>query len=244
MAQWFQKWFASEDYLLVYNHRDSNDAKLLTDLILKVYQPNQNSVILDSACGAGRHTEYFVTKGYKVIGFDLSMLLLLKAKENLFAYKHLITLIRADIREICFKNRFDLILNLFTSFGYFETDEENFSFIKKSINFMKPGGSYIFDYFNIFYLKENLVQKSYREINGVSITEERKIVDDRVIKEITLNKNGKVDRFTESVKLYDYKTLINIFMQSGYKLDGIYGSYDGDDFAEKDSSRLILFMKK
>ena len=122
---WFKDWFASEEYLTVYNHRDSEDAEQLSDLIIETIKPNTGAWILDAACGAGRHGLYFSSKGYNVFGFDLSNNLLLKAKSEARLRKLNINLVQADIRKVCFKKRFFAVLNLFTSFGYFETDEEN-----------------------------------------------------------------------------------------------------------------------
>jgi len=243
MEKWYQKWFSSEDYLLVYNHRDSSDAKQLTDLILNITKPNPYVSILDAACGAGRHAEFFISKGFKVVGFDLSMLLIKKAIERIGKNNANVSFVRADIREICFKRSFNLILNLFTSFAYFETDEENFNFIRKSKNFLLPNGFYVLDYFNIDFLKKNLIPESYREVNGISIKEKRKIENERVIKEITLIKGGKENRFTESVKLYDYKILVDLFEKNGYKLLSMFGNYDGSEFDLINSPRLILFFQ-
>lgn len=244
MQNWYKDWFESPNYLHVYNHRDDTDAQKLSDLILSTTNLSPSSKILDAACGSGRHAIYFSLKGYKVFGFDLSKNLLQKAYENSVAqYVHL-HLIQADIREICFKSEFDLILNLFTSFGYFESDEENFSFIKRAFSFLKENGYYVMDYFNKYYLEKNLVPESEKNIDELKIIEKRKIENDRVIKEITILKNNFEEKYFESVKLYDANKIIEEFLRSGYKLDKIFGDYDGNEFQETISPRVILFFKK
>ena len=146
--EWFKDWFASEDYLKVYNHRDSKDAQNLSNLIIKTINPQPKDFILDAACGAGRHGLYFAHKGYNVVGFDLSRTLLHKAREDAKSMGIIPNLVQADIRRVYFKQKFFAVLNLFTSFGYFETDEENFLFVEHSTKFLERNGFYILDYFN------------------------------------------------------------------------------------------------
>lgn len=244
MQNWFKDWFNSEDYLKVYNHRDSLDAQKLSDLILSSTNIPKTAKILDAACGYGRHAIYISSKGYNVVGFDLSKTLLTKAKEETLIQNVSLNLILADIREICFKTKFDLILNLFTSFGYFETDKENFSFIERAFEFLKDNGFYVLDYFNKSYLEKNLIEKSERIIDDMNVIEKRKIENDRVIKEIIIMKKKSTQKFMESVKLYDSQTLIKEFVRSGYKLYNLFGDYDGNNYDEKTSPRLILIFRK
>lgn len=244
MQNWFKDWFNSSDYLKVYNHRDSLDAQKLSDLILSsIHLPN-NAKILDAACGSGRHAIYLSSKGFNVIGFDLSRTLLKKAKEEASINNIKLNLILADIREICFKGKFDLILNLFTSFGYFETDEENFSFIKRAFHFLNNDGFYVLDYFNKSYLERNLVYESEKYFDDMIVLEKRRIENQRVIKEIVILKENDTNRFIESVKLYDSKTIINKFLSGGYKLFKTFGDYDGNIYNEDSSPRLILIFQK
>lgn len=237
---WFIDWFASDFYQTVYNHRNISDANKLIDLIILKTGLKQNCWILDAACGFGRHSQIFADKSMNVVGFDLSKTLLLRAKENLIDFNNAF-LLRADIRNVCFKNKFDLISNLFTSFGYFESDEENFSFVKKSTKFLKEDGFFVFDYFNQFYLEKKLIPSSEREVNGIRISEKREIKNKRIVKEIIIQ-NSKTDKFYESVKLYSKDEIINHFGKFGYKPRFIFGDYDGNNFDEELSERLVIFF--
>ena len=82
MKNWYQEWFASEEYLLVYKHRNLADAEKLINFILSNIELESNSRILDIACGAGRHSFLLSKKGFSVFGFDLSKPLLLEAKKE------------------------------------------------------------------------------------------------------------------------------------------------------------------
>jgi len=242
--EWFKDWFASEDYLKVYNHRDSIDAQHLSDLIIQNINPKPEDYILDSACGMGRHGIYLASKGFKIIGFDLSKILLLKAKEENEKAETKVGLLQADIREITFKRKFFAVFNLFTSFGYFDSDEENFRFVKHSSEFLMDKGFYILDYFNKGFLEKNLVPESNKEIEGLLINEKRFIENDRVVKKIKLKDKNHSSEFKESVRLYDWKYIVEKFSLFGFNTSKIFGDYHGTDFHEHKSPRLIIIFQK
>src|SRR5690606_8758177 len=114
--EWFKDWFNSPYYHLLYNHRDENEAIFFLDNLIAKLQPKPDARILDLACGRGRHAVYLRTKGFDVTGVDLSpeniRLAATTAGERLHFYVH-------DMRYLLLSNYFDLVLNLFTSFGYF-----------------------------------------------------------------------------------------------------------------------------
>ncbi len=243
MSDWFKDWFASEEYLNVYRHRDTSEAEKFIDLILSNINITEDSYILDAACGAGRHVNVLAVKGYKVIGFDLSLTLLKIAQRNTNP-EHRTLFFQSDIRNICLKQKFDLILNLFTSFGYFESDEENFSFPMNAYQFLLQDGYYIFDYFNSKFVAENLVSYSEKEIDGKIIKESRKIENSRVIKEISVISDNSEQKYFESVKMYSYKDLLERFNKIGFSEQKIFGNYDGSEFDPFTSPRFIVIFKK
>jgi len=244
MENWFRDWFSSEEYLDVYQHRDDEDATKLLELILEQTKiTNQNS-ILDAACGAGRHSIYLASKGFNVIGFDLSKTLLSKAKENAKKRSVENNFVCADLRNICFRKRFDLIINLFTSFGYFNNDEENFKFINTAYRLLNENGFYVLDYFNKNYLLANLTAENEKLIDSKIIIEKRKVVNDRIIKEIQIKNGLEEQHFIESVRLYSKIEIDREFKKIGFIPVSVFGDYDGTNYDEQNSSRLILFFKK
>ncbi len=242
MNDWFKDWFSSDYYLTVYSHRNQSDAQKLIDLISKLNIP-KNSKVLDAACGAGRHSLLLAGKGFNVTGFDLSRNLLNVAAVNAAARKIDLNLVNADLRDVQFKSYFDLIVNLFTSFGYFESDEENFAFINNSYSFLKNDGYFVFDYFNKEYLVRTLVPETMREEGGLKIKEERSITKNRVVKKITIEDNKRIE-YIESVKIYESEKIIDNFISAGYKLFEMYGDYSGNKFNDLNSPRLLLIFEK
>jgi SAM-dependent methyltransferase len=244
MNLWYKNWFDSEYYLKVYEHRDHEDAQKLGELILKNININSSASVLDAACGAGRYAKFFAEKGFNVVGFDLSNSLLKIAAEESKGKKYKLNLIRADKRQIFFKTKFDLVVNLFTSFGYFETDEENFAFCKNIYQSLSDDGFYILDYFNKDFLEMHLVQHSKKKYEDFILIEERKIYNDKVEKRITIHHNEKENNYYESVKLYSFEFISKYFQKIGYKLIKMLGDYNGGKFSKKESPRLILFFQK
>jgi SAM-dependent methyltransferase len=241
---WYKDWFNSKDYLKVYKHRDSTEAEILVNLIVKKASLSKGSNVLDMACGAGRHSIAFAQKGFKVTAVDLSERLISEAKKNAIQAEVKIDFMQTDIRDLILKTHFDLVANLFTSFGYFETDEENFIVIEKAYDLLKQGGKFVLDYLNKSYLEENLIPASTFSENGITITQKRSINDNRVEKKISIAKDGVITHFHESVRLYDFTELKDILEQAGFRLNNAFGDFDGNIFEQNSSSRLIIFAEK
>lgn len=241
---WYKEWFASEDYLDVYRHRNDEDTDKLISLILGNIKLEQNSKVLDAACGAGRYSIKFAERGFKVTGFDLSDTLLQLAVKEAEARNLDINFLRKDLREFKFKDKFDLIVSLFTSFGYFNTDEENFIFVENAYDMLNSGGYYVLDYLNKTFLENNLIKNSEKIIGGKEIIENRSINNGRVLKRITIRKNGHKEEFLESVKLYSQEDLSEKFSKIGFKAVKVFGDYEGNSFNSEKSERCIIIFQK
>ncbi len=242
--EWFEDWFSSKEYLDVYNHRDIKDAEKIIDLILANIKLNKNSKILDVACGNGRHSILLAEKGFNVTAFDLSKTLLNIGKKKAEQLNLNINFINADIRKFYINTQFDLVINLFTSFGYFDSDEENFRFIKNAFSMLNENGKYVLDFLNKNFVKKNLIPHSEKIVNDKIIVEDRKIWDNRVIKKIQIISGGEKAEFMESVKLYSDDEIIHNLQKIGFKVDKLFGDYNGESFNKNSSGRFIAIFKK
>ncbi len=244
MSDWFKDWFASEEYLEVYSHRNKTDAYNLLNLIKENINLYNNAKVLDAACGSGRFSNLFAKHGFNVTAFDLSTQLLQIAKRKAVEENLKVNYFRADIRKLPLRGSFDLVLNMFTSFGYFDTDDENFSFISTAYNLLNKKGIFIFDYLNKNYVINNLVKKSKKSINNKTIIEFRKINGNRVEKEIIINTGKEEKKFNESVMMYSKEQIIDGFNNCGFKVYKIFGNYSGEMYKDYDSDRLLIFFTK
>lgn len=241
---WFETWFNHPLYLQVYSHRDDADAKKLLNLVLPLTGLQKGSQVLDLACGAGRHSVLLAENGFRVTGADLAENLLSVARNEAAAKNLEITFSRQDMRYFKFPQRFDGIFNLFTSFGYFDDDRENFSVFKTVSDHLTTGGVFVFDFLNADFIRNYLVPQDEKVIQGTRIFQQRRIVGDTVKKKVLLEHAdlGKLE-FEESVKLYDAALIERVLFTFNLKVDYRAGDFEGNPLSEK-SQRLILIARK
>ncbi|NOZ13759.1 MAG: class I SAM-dependent methyltransferase [Acidobacteria bacterium] len=237
MPRWFENWF-NEDYLTLYRHRDLADAGRQIALILSTLKLPKNARILDLGCGEGRHLEFLHQLGIRAFGIDLSPVLIGRGKAQ-FPY---LSLAVGDMRKIT--GKFDLILSLFTSFGYFDDDSENMSVFLSVSQALTPGGTFWLDFLNPDYVRKNLKPETVREPEpGLVVTEKRRIEKDMVIKEIVFSSRKGGKHYEERVKLYGKDRLESMLRDAGLEPAGSFGDYDGRKWSP-DMPRTILFAEK
>lgn len=244
MSDWFNEWFNAEEYLNVYSHRNEEDAKNLFDLITKNILLEKGSKVLDLACGAGRHSMLFAKNGFDVTAVDISENLLNVARKTAKELGLNINFIRSDLRKLCLSEKFHLIINLFTSFGYFESDDENSGVVKLAYQHLVDNGYFILDFFNIIYLKNNLIPISYDKIEDGIIKQERVIEGNRIVKRIIITRKRVEKSYYESVRAYTKEELLSFFYNNGLNVKCIYGDYLGNNFEEESSPRIIIIAEK
>ena len=242
---WYKEWFRKE-YLLVYHHRNEAEAQRQIEFIQKYIQIPSDAKILDLCCGNGRHAVELKKLGYDVVGLDLSEELLDVARSKAFEDGLDLCFVQCDMREIPYEDYFNLVVQFFTSFGYFESDAENqkvFSAISKAL---KIGGKFLIDYMNPDQVIRNLVARDEKRISDdISVIQERWIDDltHRVNKRITLIKNNEKSVFNESVRMYSLQEITKMLPDDGLLLTGVYGDFDGSEY-DLNSSRMILIGEK
>ncbi|WP_139489532.1 class I SAM-dependent methyltransferase [Brevibacillus dissolubilis] len=240
---WFEKSFL-DDYLLVYQHRDEASADAEIANLLDRSPIKREGRVLDLCCGSGRHSRALAKRGYDVVGVDLSPVLLQLANEQ-NTYPNL-QFHQYDMREIPFRDDFDIVVNLFTSFGYFSTDEENAKVIANMAKALRTGGEVVIDYLNPPYIIANLVPHSERESNGLLIEENRRIEDGCVKKEIIVRdaESDEPRRYQEQVRLYELPQMMEMLTQAGFSEIQVFGNYEFGPYDCKESPRIILYAKK
>ncbi len=238
---WYRHWFGPE-YLKVYNHRDQKDAAALIEILIDSARPESGRLYLDLACGNGRHAHILAQKGLRVIGVDLSMPLLSRARRTTYR-QNTPSFIRSDMRWLPLKTKFDGALSLFTSFGYFFEDIDNALVLYEINRILKDGGIYFLDYLNPSFVKKHLVRESFRRVDDIEISEKRYLDDKRVYKEIILLQKGHSKKFLESVRLYSEEELSLLLNQAGFEVEKIFGSYRGEAY-NPSSERMIFFAER
>jgi len=246
---WFEEWFNHPLYLEVYSHRDQDEAERCIRTILSVsdleYKPRQSVSVLDIACGAGRHALELARLGYCVTGNDLSPFLLEEAKKEAAKCRIDLSLTCCDMRSIAACAEYDLVVQLFTSFGYFSSRDDDMLVLRKVHAALKSKGRYVLDLINLHHLERTLVARSTRIAGELTVDEARRLEDGRVIKTIAISSpTGETLNFTESVRVYERDEIVSMVLEAGFTLTSIAGDYNGGDYDEESSPRMMLFCRK
>lgn len=238
---WFEEWFDSPLYEKLYANRDEEEAARLVELLEETLSLNECSTILDLGCGRGRHSINLHKKGYQVTGIDLSEQAIATARQKAKTFDYDIEFKVRDMRDPL-PETFDAIVNLFTTFGYFKSEEENAAVFDSVNQMLKPGGVFVFDYLNANKVRENFIPSEEGEFQGIHYEIRRYIKDNAIHKEIHFsgNKIGGEKKYTERVKLYDLSWFKQELADRNLFVDNVYGEYDGSDFEPETSSRLMI----
>jgi len=241
---WYEDWFADEHYLALYKHRSMEEASQALDLIEMSTHVLKDSAILDLACGAGRHSIGLAKRGFKnITGIDLSPTLLTEAEKNAKAEGLAITFHKEDMRS--FTGKYDLIVNLFTSFGYFEHDHENEEVIIHSGKHLNRNGFFVIDFLNAELLRDTVVAHDEKILSsGERIEQFREIRNGRVDKRIVIHSEKGSKEFHESVRLFDLEDFKKMFVKAGLSIIEKFGDYSGAPFDSGSSPRLFLVAQK
>jgi len=225
---WYEDWFSSDAYDLVYEHRDREEAERCIDLIEREAGPAPGDTILDVGCGRGRHALILAERGYDVIGLDLSERALNVARSRAADAELDVDFRVGDMREPVGTDCVDGVVNLFTTFGYFEDDADNVRALRAMATALRPGGWLVQDFLNAPHVRATLVPEDRRTTDdGVTIRQERSISDGRINKDITLAHNGETHQYRESVRLFTRDDLVRMHDAAGFTVQSVYGTYDG-----------------
>jgi len=240
--EWFDEWFNTLYYHILYKHRDYEEAALFLDHLIEYFKMKPHSKVLDLACGKGRHSIYLNEKGFDVTGVDLS-------EENIkFANtKKNDTLDFAvhDMRDVFTDEQFDYVFNLFTSFGYFDTKEENLNVIDATIKSLKPGGKFLLDFLNPYVVVNNLVHEEDKTIENVHFRIQRQYTKDEfIVKNILVDDHGQHYEFQEKVKAIRRTDFLEHFNKINLKVMNIFGDYELAEYDPESSQRLIFVLEK
>lgn len=236
---WYDSAF-QRDYLRVYAHRNEAAARDEVDFIMSQTPPRARERILDIACGAGRHLLWLAKYADLAVGLDRSSELLTEAAARLSG----VSLVRADMRQLPFEREFTCATLLFTSFGYFPTDQENFSVIAQAGRVLKSYGIFWMDYMNEPQVRRTL-KPFNRQDHGQMVIEQRRRItkDGRIEKQITILGKNEQRCLKESVKLYSRVQVEEMFTMCELSIEGLWGDFQGNPHTN-DSPRLIIMGRK
>lgn len=232
---WYKTAFDS-DYLERYAHRDRGEAEDLVGRLMAAHAIPAAGAVLDLCCGGGRHLVAMARRGVDVTGFDLSCPLLRTARLTIQSEGiPLGGLVRGDMRRLPFANgSFAGVTHFFTAFGYFDNDEENFQVFREVARILKPGGTYLFDFFNSTDVRAGLIHATDKRVSADGR---------RVEKYVRSNATAPVT-VIESVRLFSAAELRNGLTNAGFVVEKEWGDYGLDKFDEDASPRWMALARR
>ncbi len=174
-------------------------------------------------------------------GIDLSEQNIKYAQQ--FEQKHLHFFVH-DMRKLFYINYFDIALNLFTSFGYFDTEKDHVNALKSFRKGLKDDGTLVIDYFNTLKILRNLTSKEIKTMDGIEFNIKKFVSEGKIIKHINFEHRGKDYAFEERVKAFTLEDFERMLDKSGLQMVEKFGNYALNPFDENKSDRLIMICKK
>ena len=236
---WFASWFDSPYYHILYKERNYREAQLFMDNLTHYLNLPEKAKVLDLCCGKGRHAIYLNQLGFDVLGADLSENSIAEANKNQNKNLHFQV---HDMREK-FEDKFDAIFNLFTSFGYFENDEDNLTTLIAIKESLTEHGFAVIDFMNVNQVIANLVPEEVKKVEGIDFHIKRYVSDGHIYKEIDFEDKGHNFHFTEKVKALTLTDFESMMGEAGIYLLDIFGDYKLKKFHKTESERLIMIFK-
>ena len=239
---WYEAFFGP-DYLKQYEHTTTAQE---IDGVEKILHLKAGSRILDLACGAGRHSIELAKRGMAVVGYDLSEPLLKVARAAARKASTRVAFVRGDMRELPYHGEFDAVVNLFTSFGYFDHPEEDRKVLAQVSRALKPRGKFLMERFNRESLATVLPSQSWQVRDDRSVV----LYDDTFdilrgryeTRQIVIDRAGTREHHA-SVRAYTFTELKEMFDSAGLYVHRVLGGLDLSPYTAR-SRRIVLYAVK
>jgi ubiquinone/menaquinone biosynthesis C-methylase UbiE len=248
MSDWYKRMFEGKmgEYWLSISDGREEATELQFSFLKDVLK---KGLTLDLCCGQCR-ISLPLSAHMSVVGLDLSGFLLRTAKKRAKeASIENLHLVRGDMRYLPFKLEvFENVMNLWTSFGYFQPEEENEKVIKEISRVLRVDGTFILDMFNPGWLLRNFREKDWMESENYLSLEQRSVdwkskrMQSRWI--IVNKQDGRIDEISFDHRIYDLQELKELLSKEGLRTIEVYGSFRKEDFDEAKSGRIIIISRK
>jgi len=237
--------FNVNDYMYFYSEKLTEErTKREVEFLVKVLELKEPKRILDLACGFGRHTIKLAELRHEVVGVDIMEGFLEIARKKAEEQGVSVKFMKGDMRETNFKEEFDIVLLLYTSFGYF-SDEENFKVLQNVYKALKPNGLFCLDVPNRDFVVKHLPPCSVLE-KGEDLMIDMPSFDvftGRMnVRRITI-RNGRRREVSYSIRLYTFTELKELLKRAGFEVYKVFGHWDGRELS-LNAPRMIVVAQK
>src|SRR5690554_1957161 len=239
--EWFKTWFDTSYYHILYQNRDFSEAERFITNLLDHLKLSKNANCLDLACGKGRHSVFLNKNGLTVTGVDLSENSISEAKpfenDSLKFDVH-------DMREVYKENEYDIVFNLFTSFGYFDNYDDNLKVLNAVNKMLVSNGKVVIDFMSADFVLNNLVKQEVKTMDGIDFHITRKYDGKHIYKNIDFTDQGKNYSFQEKVQAIKKDEYESLLEKAGLEVIDVFGDLSLTEFDKVTSDALIVFAKR
>ena len=256
-----KEWFESEDVWknygpIMFDEVHWAEAPAIAERVKEIANLHDGSTILDAGCGVGRISVELAALGLNVTGTDIIQAELDTAAESARDEGVKIDFIKADMRKWCRPGAFDCVVNLYTSFGYCDTVEEDMAYLKNMCDCVRPGGTFIFEGTTreiaamYFTEGEEFERAGYKVVTDFSVTGAWEgLLSHWMLysAETDLVKNPDavpVVDHTFIQRLYPAAALRDKILEFGFSSAEIYGDWEKSPYDHKAATCIIVARKR
>lgn len=213
--------------------------------VVKLLKIEQNDRILDLCCGLGRHSLELSHHGFKVVGVDRTSAYIIKAKQKAKQNDQNTEFVVSDMREYCQPDRFNVIINMFGSFGYFESKDDDRKVVKNMLTSLRAGGRFLIETMGKEILAKNFQEKDWHEEGNKLVLAERKPIQNwgrMQTRWIVIKGNQRIEH-TVSIRSYSAAELSSLLSECGFSKVKVYGNLEGNEYNQI-AKRLVVIGYK
>jgi len=235
-SAWYVDFFRS-DYLNVYGHMFTEErAEKESAFVARALSLTPGASVLDLCCGQGRHSVQLAKRGVKVTGLDLNAEYLDLTSKAAEAAKVKIDTVTGDMREIPFENKFDAIVNMYSSFGYLESEAEDLRVLESAAKALKGGGQLLLDMLNREWAIDNYIQNDWHTGADGTLYVERRDLDLSTSRMhvhfiVVDSKGGRRESIGHIIRLYTLTEMTRLLERVGMRVTLVFGGFDGEEYA-------------
>ncbi len=230
---------------VLFTERRWSDAPTEVEDIVSLVRISPGARVLDLCCGVGRHSLELARRGFHVTGVDKTAGYLERARRQAKAEGLEVEFVQDDMRTFCRPDAFDTVVNLFTSFGYFEDLEDDRQVVTNLYRSLRGGGAFLLDMMGKEVLARIFQERGWREENGIILLEERKVsnnwgwIENRWV----MVKDGEKREVKISLRLYSAVELSTLLRECGFDTVDVCGDWKGAPY-DHTAKRLVAVARK
>lgn len=248
-----KEWFESEDFWknygpIMFDEAHWAEAPAIAERVMEYAGLPAGASVLDAGCGVGRISVELAALDLCVMGTDIIQAELDTAAESARDEGVKIDFIKADMRKWCRQGAFDCVVNLYTSFGYCDTVEEDLAYLKNMCDCVRKGGTFIFEGTTREIAAMYFTEGEWFDRAGYTVLTEFKVVgawEGLLSKWILIDKDGKKPRIEHEFiqRLYPASFLRDKLIEYGFTDVQVFGDWEKSPYDHKAATCVIIAKK-